>query len=336
MSDAFAPLVDTFGRRHTSLRLSVTDRCNIRCFYCMPENVQFQPKHQLLSFEELTRLAQIYARLGVKKIRLTGGEPLVRKDVSRLVTLLQQVAGIEEISLTTNGILLSKHAQELKAVGLTRLNISLDTLDRASFEKITRRDRLEEVLEGIAAAKQAGFERIKINAVALASVTEKEIIDLATFCREQELELRFIEFMPLEADHVWESGRVLLADDLLALLARHGLETKIDNQENNADPSAPAKSFQYVDGGGRLGIIASVSKPFCHNCNRLRLTAEGKMRNCLFSMDETDLKTPMRAGATDEDLAQLIRQCVLSKWAGHLINQPTFERPDRTMHSIGG
>lgn len=327
------PLIDGFGRRHNNLRISVTDRCNIRCGYCMPEEVQFQPRENLLTFEEMTALARVAASLGVDKIRLTGGEPLVRKDLDRLIRMLVAIEGIKDIGLTTNGVLLAEQAKNLFDAGLRRLNISLDTLDRRQFHEVTRRDVLDRVLAGIEAAIRTGFDPIKINAVAMKGITDDQVLPLSLFCRARGLELRFIEFMPLEADHIWDRSKVLTADEILVQLADAGLTT---TPVPAADPSAPASEYIYNDGGGKLGIIASVSKPFCGDCNRIRITADGKLRNCLFSLEEIDLKTPLRAGAGADQIAELFRQSVRAKWAGHQINSVHFIRPERTMHTIGG
>jgi cyclic pyranopterin phosphate synthase len=322
---------DSFGRRHNSLRISVTDRCNIRCTYCMPENVEFQPQSQLLSFEEITRFVEIIAPIGFDKLRLTGGEPLMRRELPKLVAMLANVPGIRDIGLTTNGVMLAKQAKALRDAGLRRINISLDTLDPVQFQKITRRDSFAQVMKGIDAADSVGFESIKINAVAARGVTD--VLGLARFCRQRGFELRFIEFMPLEADHIWSRGSVLTADEILALLADAGIPAEPLAKD---DPSAPAEEYRYIDGIGRLGLIASVSKPFCGNCNRVRITADGKLRNCLFSLDEVDIKTPLRSGESTSTIQHLVRECVAKKWAGHQINSVHFIRPERTMHSIGG
>ena len=328
-----APLIDSFGRRHNNLRLSVTDRCNLRCTYCMPEEVEFLPKGHLLSFEELTRVATVAASLGVDKLRLTGGEPTLRQDLDRLVRMLVAVPGIRDIGLTTNGMLLEKFAGSLFDAGLRRLNVSLDSIDEGQFRILTRRQGVERVLAGIAEAKRVGFSSIKINAVAIKGTTETQIVPLARYCLENGLELRFIEFMPLEADGVWDRSKVLTAEEILSILADAGLDA-VPSPE--ADPNAPAEEFVYSSGGGKLGIIGSVSRPFCANCNRLRLTAEGKLRNCLFSLEETDLRESLRMGADDDEIRNIFRQVVADKWAGHQINSPTYIRPLRTMHAIGG
>ena len=330
---SMTPLVDRFGRTHDNLRISVTDRCNIRCVYCMPESVEFLPKTQILTFEELVRLAQVAASLGIRKIRLTGGEPLVRSSLWVLIEQLVAIEGIRDIGLTTNGILLEDQALKLKRAGLKQLNISLDTLDPDRFLALTRRTGVESVLQGIAAAQDAGFERIKINAVAIKGFSEPDIVPLAQFCRDQGLELRFIEYMPLDAKDVWERSKVLLMDELIASIESSvGPLVPVVGQ----DPNAPALEFHYADGSGKIGFIASVSRPFCQSCNRVRITAVGKLRNCLFAVDETDLRSLIRSGANNETLAQAFRNSVAEKWEGHEINTSRFIKPDRLMHSIGG
>jgi GTP 3',8-cyclase len=329
-----APLVDGFGRVHTSLRVSVTDRCNIRCFYCMPaENVQFKPRRELLSFEEIERFVRVVARMGVDKIRLTGGEPLVRHELPVLVRLLSSIAGIREIAMTTNGILLADQVQALKEAGLGRLNISLDSLNRDTFFKISRREGLEKVLAGIFAARDAGFRKIRLNAVAIRGITEPEIVPLGQFARQHGMEMRFIEFMPLDADGQWDTTSVLSGAAI-----REVLEREIGPLVPLAvvDPSQPATDYAFADGVGRIGFINPVTQPFCHSCNRLRLTAEGQVRNCLFSTAEWDARATMRGGGTDEQLEALVRASVGAKAAGHGIDDPSFVRPERAMYQIGG
>ncbi|QDU64100.1 Cyclic pyranopterin monophosphate synthase [Planctomycetes bacterium Pan216] len=327
------PLIDSFGRRHNNLRISVTDRCNFRCTYCMPEDVTFLPQQHLMSFEEIARFAHIAAGRGVDKIRLTGGEPLLRRELHKLVAMLTSIPGIKEVGLTTNGLLLGEHASSLVEAGLRRLNVSLDTLDRDQFRRIARRDGLEKVLDGIERARVVGFGPIKVNAVAMKGSNEDQVVPLARYCRERGLELRFIEYMPLEAEETWQRGQVLTAAQLRDMLAEAGMPTQ---PIPRSDPSAPATDFEYTDGKGRLGIIASVSEPFCQSCNRIRLTAEGKLRNCLFALEEVDIKTPMRQGASDAEIASLIEGNVVDKWEGHQINSAGYVRPPRTMHTIGG
>ncbi len=328
------PLVDTFGRVHSNLRVSVTDRCNIRCFYCMPaENVHFKPRHELLSFEEIERFVRVAAQLGVDKIRLTGGEPLVRHGLPDLVRKLAQVPGIRDIAMTTNGILLAEQAQALKDAGLGRLNISLDTLEPDTFFRISRREGLAQVLEGIFAAQRVGFRKIRLNAVAIRGITEPEIVPLGQFARRHGLEMRFIEFMPLDAEANWDDQQVITGEQIRATLTE-GIGPL--NPLPVEDPSQPATDYEFADGLGRIGFINPVSQPFCHHCNRLRLTAEGQVRNCLFSIEEWDARRLLRGGASDEDLTALIRASIGAKKAGHGINSDQFVKPDRAMYQIGG
>jgi cyclic pyranopterin phosphate synthase len=311
----------------------VTDRCNIRCVYCMPEQVQFLPRAQLLSFEEIERFVRIAVTLGIDKIRLTGGEPLVRRDIPLLIEKLVAIPGVKDVGLTTNGILLAPVARSLRDAGLKRINISLDTMDPAKFLQLTRRTGLEQVIEGILAAKEAGFDPVKVNAIAMRGVTEDDVVPLAQFSRDHGLELRFIEYMPLDGGHLWEREKVLFAADIIDLLERGiGPLSPVVDQ----DPRAPALDYDWVDGGGRIGFIASVSRPFCLSCNRIRLTSDGKLRNCLFALEETDIRALLRAGASDSTIAGAIRDSVASKWEGHEINTARFIQPERMMHSIGG
>jgi cyclic pyranopterin phosphate synthase len=325
-------LIDTFGRKHNNLRISVTDRCNLRCTYCMPEDVVFMDRSALLTFEEITHFVRVAAPLGVDKVRLTGGEPLMRRDLATLVRMLADVPGLRDLGLTTNGLLLVEHAQTLYDAGLRRINISLDTLSPERFQQLTRRAGLERVLDGIHAAKQAGFDPIKVNAVSIRGVTEPEVVPLALFAREHGLEMRFIEYMPIGADH-WERDKVYFAHEILEQIER---EVAPLVPAEDYDPRAPAMEFRYADGGGRVGIIASVSRPFCMSCNRIRLTAEGKLRNCLFALTEVDVKPFLRDRPDDEALAETIRRNVRDKWEGHEINTSRFVKPLRTMHAIGG
>lgn len=329
-----APLTDSFGRVHTNLRISVTDRCNVRCFYCMPETpVRFAPREEILDFEEIERFARIAAGLGINKLRLTGGEPLLRRDLPELVKRLACIKGIRDLALTTNGVLLEQFAAPLYDAGLRRLNVHIDTLDRERFERITRRDDLPRVLAGLEAAKRLGYTKIKLNAVAVKNLVEPDIVPLARFARENGFEVRYIEFMPLDAQSLWDRSKVLLADTIIDTLSR---EISPLIAVPDPDPRAPAVEYEYADGGGSVGFIASVSRPFCLNCNRLRLTADGKLRYCLFAIDEDDLKGPLRAGATDEEIVAIIRRNVAGKWLGHEINSPQFVAPPRPMYSIGG
>lgn len=327
-------LVDSFGRRHTNLRLSVTDRCNIRCFYCMPaENVVFRPREELLTFEEIERFVRVAACMGINKLRLTGGEPLVRSDLHLLIRKLVAVPGIEDVALTTNGILLAEQAEDLKSAGLDRLNISLDSLSEETFERISRRTGLQKVLDGIFAAKQARFEKIRLNAIAIRGLTEDEIVPLARFAREQQLELRFIEFMPLDADGKWTNEEVLTGEAIRQKLESEFCQLKPVRRE---DPSQPAIDFRFSDGLGRIGFINPVSQPFCGDCNRLRLTAEGQIRNCLFSTTEWDARAVLREEGTQDELAQLLQDCVQAKKPAHGIGESDFEKPARAMYQIGG
>jgi cyclic pyranopterin phosphate synthase len=328
------PLIDTFGRVHDNLRISVTDRCNIRCFYCMPETgVKFQPREQLLTFEEIERFVRIAVTLGVRKLRITGGEPLLRKDLPTLVRKLGSIQGIEDMALTTNGVLLTEQAQALYDAGLRRLNVHLDTLDRERFKQITRRDDFDRVLAGIETCLRIGYGPIKINAVAVKNLVEPDIVPLARFGRERGIEIRYIEFMPLDSQGLWDHGRVLLADDMIAMLTSEiGPLREIPDR----DPRAPATEYEFADGGGRVGFIASVSRPFCLNCNRIRLTADGKFRYCLFAIDETDMRALLRDGGPDEAVAEAIRASVKAKWIGHQINSAQFVPPPRPMYQIGG
>lgn len=327
-------LIDSFGRVHNNLRISVTDRCNIRCFYCMPaEDVVFMQRNELLSFEEIERVVRIGVTLGIDKVRLTGGEPLVRRDLSQLVAKIDAIPGIRDVGLTTNGILLADQAQELFDAGLRRINISLDALDPVKFKEITRRDGYEKVIEGIHAAKAAGFDPVKVNAVSIRGVTESEIVPFGRMARETGVEIRFIEFMPLDADNAWERDKVLFADEIIELLSREIMPLI---PLENRDPQAPATEFMFEDGLGRIGLIASVSRPFCMSCNRFRLTADGKLRNCLFSLEETDVKAMIRGNGTDDEIARAMIESVRAKKEGHEINSAKFVQPDRPMHSIGG
>lgn len=326
-------LVDAFGRVHTDLRISVTDRCNLRCGYCMPAEVVFLPREDLLTYEEIARVARVAAGLGVRTIRLTGGEPLVRRDVDALVAMLVDVPGIDEVSLTTNGLLLAEQAKRLRKAGLTRLNVSLDALSQETFERIARRRGLDQVLAGIAATKAAGFETIRINAVSIRGLTESEIVPLAMFCRRENLQLRFIEFMPLDADGTWASEQVLSGADVRTILVR---EVGPLEPLPMADPGQPAVDWRWADGAGIVGFIDPVTNPFCERCDRLRLTADGQFRNCLFATDEWDVRSVLRAGGDDDMIADLLRGCVAAKRAAHGIGSPTFERPARAMYQIGG
>jgi cyclic pyranopterin phosphate synthase len=331
-------LVDSFGRTHNNLRISVTDRCNIRCFYCMPEGpVQYLPRKHLLTYEEITELVKIFVSLGIDRVRLTGGEPLVRQDLPVLIKSLKAIDGLVDIGLTTNGILLADQAQALKEAGLSRINISLDALDEASFREFARRDGLEAVLRGIEAAQRVGLDPIKINAVAVRGLTEKQIIPFGEFALKTGIDVRFIEYMPLDAENQWEREKVLFAGEIRQALIEHfGPLTP----ESTSSREAPATDYTFANGKGQIGFIASVSEPFCNRCNRLRLTADGKLRNCLFSLEETDLKSLLRLEESVDHrqrlIAEAIRDSVAHKKEGHEINTARFIQPARPMHSIGG
>ena len=327
-------LIDSFGRVHNNLRISVTDRCNIRCFYCMPaESVQFMDRKDLLTFEEIERVAGIGTTLGIDRIRLTGGEPLVRRDLPVLVEKLVRLPGIRDVGLTTNGILLKQQVRELRDAGLGRVNISLDALSADKFQEITRREGFEQVLEGIQSAIDAGLDPVKINAVAIRNLTENEIVRFGEFARESGVEVRFIEFMPLDADNAWEREKVLFGHEIIQKLSESIMPLRL---LESPDLQAPASQFEFEDGRGRIGLIASVSQPFCRTCNRFRLTADGKLRNCLFSLDEYDVRTLLRGDAGDEQIAALMQEAISAKKEGHEINTARFVQPDRPMYSIGG
>lgn len=326
------PLIDTFGRVADDLRVSVTDRCNFRCTYCMPaEGMQWLPKSEILTFEETTRLLGIFVGLGVRSIKVTGGEPTVRADLPKLVRMFREVGPELDISLTTNGVLLDRLAAPLAEAGVDRATVSCDSLMRHRFAEMTRRDALDKVLAGLRAAEAAGLTPIKINCVVIGGTNDDELVDFARWARETGYEVRFIETMPLDADRAWERERVVPAARILETIdAAYPLEVAGHGNE-------PAASYRFADGApGGIGVIASVTQPFCDTCNRLRLTAEGQVRSCLFALEETDLRGPMRAGASDDEIAGLIRTNVWRKWSGHRIDQPDFVQPARSMSMIGG
>ncbi|MEQ9163304.1 MAG: GTP 3',8-cyclase MoaA, partial [Ilumatobacter fluminis] len=313
------------------LRIAVTDRCNFRCTYCMPEEgMEWMPRSEILTFEEITRVARICVeQYGFTGIRLTGGEPTIRAHFSRLVSQLSGL-GID-VAMTTNAATLRNTAHDLRAAGLNRINISLDTLDREKFERMTRRDELENVLAGIDAAIDAGFEPVKINAVIERGVNDDELVDLARYGRDTGVEVRFIEFMPLDATDEWQRSKVVGQDEIVARLSEVW-----ELEQVPARGAAPADRWRYTDGGGLVGVIPTVTKPFCGDCDRVRLTADGQLRTCLFSTDEFDLRAALRGGETDEQIAARIEAAVGTKWAGHQINQVNFIRPKRNMSQIGG
>ncbi len=327
-----APLRDALGRVVDDLRISVTDRCNFRCVYCMPEEgMKWLPRDEILSFEELTRLAAIFVAAGTRTIRLTGGEPLVRKDLPTLVRMLHGLHDELDLSLTTNGFLLRRDAQALADAGLRRVNVSLDSLRADRFARITRRDCLNTVLDGIEAAKDAGLTPVKVNCVVVRGFNDDEVLDFARMAREQGVHVRFIEFMPLDASGEWGRDSVVPGDELLDAVES---EFRMQPRDNGHDP---AQRVTFADGApGELGFINSVSAPFCTRCNRVRITADGQLRTCLFSVTEIDLRGPLRDGASDTELERIIREAIWRKEPGHRINEPDFVRPARSMSQIGG
>ncbi|GJL79231.1 MAG: GTP 3',8-cyclase [Nitrospinaceae bacterium] len=326
-------LVDGMGRTIVNLRISVTDRCNFRCTYCMPaDNVEFMDREKLLTFEELTRVASVVSKMGINRLRLTGGEPLMRKDLPQLIKMLSQVEGIDDIAMTTNAFFLKEHAKNLKDAGLKRLNVSLDALDQEKFKHVNRRDCLQQVLDGLQEAAKVGFKSIKINAVAMKNFSETEIISLIEMGRSDGFEVRFIEFMPLDSDQAWERDKVLFGHEIVDLIREKYELIPIDNSLE----IGPASEYKFADGKGKIGIITAVSNPFCDHCNRIRMTADGKLRTCLFSTHETNLKELIRSGASDATIVETILQAVAIKEPGHKINLDDFERPQRAMHAIGG
>jgi len=329
---AHGPLVDAFGRVADDLRVSVTDRCNLRCTYCMPAwGLGWLPRDEILTFEELARLVRIFVGLGVRSIKVTGGEPTVRADLSTLVRMFREAGPELDISMTTNGVLLERLAGPLADAGLDRVTVSCDSLIRLRFAEMTRRDALDRVLAGILAAEAAGLTPVKVNCVVVAGRNEDEVVDFARWARETGRLVRFIEYMPLDAQRAWERTRVVPGASIFdAIDAVFPLVPESSDHE-------PATSFRFADGApGGVGVIASVTEPFCSSCNRLRLTAEGRVRSCLFALEDTDLRRPLRSGATDEELTALIRANIRCKWSGHRINHPDFVRPERSMSMIGG
>jgi cyclic pyranopterin phosphate synthase len=327
------PLHDGHGRRISDLRVSVTDRCNFRCQYCMPaEGLPWLERSEVLSFEEIERLVTVMAQMGVNTLRLTGGEPLVRRDFPKLAAALKLVPGLDELSVTTNGFLLERDAAALVAAGVDRFNVSVDSLQRDRFYAQTRRDALDRVLAGLEhLATFPEAHPIKVNAVAIRGFTEEEVLPFARFAREHPYEVRFIEYMPLDGDRAWKADQVLTGAEI-----RAAIHAVYPLQDAERDPHATARVHRFADGRGRIGFINPVSEPFCGDCNRLRLTADGRLRTCLFSLHETDLRAPLRTGATDDELAQIIRTAVWAKELKHRVNEPGFVQPARTMSAIGG
>jgi cyclic pyranopterin phosphate synthase len=351
-------LRDSHGRVMRDLRVSVTDRCNFRCLYCLPETeeaanfyrtrweglgklpgpagpiaYEWKPKVELLTYEEIVRVSRIAVELGVTKLRVTGGEPLLRQGVEKLVGSLAGLAGVEDLAMTTNGFLFARKAEALRAAGLRRVSFSMDSLDRENFRRMTGRDGLAEVLEGIRIAQEMGFSPVKVNAVVIRGMNDHELETLAEFAMERGLSLRFIEFMPLDSSRAWQRDLVVPGREILERLkARFGLEAV----DQSGQPSETARRWRFAGGRGEIGVIAPVSEPFCGHCNRLRLTADGKIRTCLFSIGEHDLRPMLRGGATDDELAWRLVEIVRGKEAGHRIGKPDFVQPARTMSCIGG
>ncbi len=332
--DPGGALVDRFGRVHRDLRISVTDRCNFRCVYCMPEEgVRFLPRAQILSYEELARVAGVAYGLGIRRVRITGGEPLVRRGVESFIEMLSAI-GFEDLSMTTNGTGLERQAPRLAAAGLRRVNISCDSLRPERFASIRRSGDLATVLRAMDAAERAGLSPLKVNVVVLAGVNDDEIVDFARFARETERIVRFIEYMPLDGAGSWERASVVPATRIVEEISRHWRLEPLAGSD--ADPYAPATRYRFTDGAGEIGVIPTVTEPFCGTCDRLRVTADGAIRNCLFANEETPLKTLLRSGADDAAIALAFRQAVEAKLPGHGINDPGFLRPRRSMSMIGG
>ena len=346
-----ARLVDSHGRRIRDLRISITDRCNFRCLYCLPETEEaadffrssskskprpihreWKPKSHFLSYEEIVRVAGVAADLGVNKIRLTGGEPLLRRDVPKLIGQLDAISGIKDIALTTNGFSFLKEAEALQKAGLNRVTFSLDSLDSSNFKRLTGREAFKDVMESIIRAKKLGFSPVRINAVVIRGLNDHEIVPLVRFAQDQGLEIRFIEFMPLDSGRAWQKDHVVTGSEILSIL-----QAEFDLESLELEhASATAKRWRLVGGESEIGLITPVSEPFCGQCNRVRLTADGKLRTCLFSLEEHDLKPLLRGGGDDEALSQWLEDVVLKKERGHRIGQEQFQRPDRTMSAIGG
>jgi GTP 3',8-cyclase len=327
------PLLDRHGRRIRDLRVSVTDRCNFRCQYCMPaEGMPWLDRAELLTFEEIARLVGLLARLGIEGVRLTGGEPLARREFPKLVSMLSPIPELRDLSLTTNGYLLERDAAALADAGIQRVNVSIDSLQRDRFFQITRRDALPQVLRGLdAIAAQPAIRRVKVNALGIRGFTEEEILPFCELARSTQIQVRFIEFMPLDADHAWTEDQVLTGEEI-----RSAIEERYELAEVPREPSATARVFRFADGLGEVGFVNPVSEPFCADCDRIRLTSDGKLRTCLFSLGETDLRGPLRDGATEAELERIIRAAVWRKELKHRVNEQGFVQPERTMSAIGG
>jgi cyclic pyranopterin phosphate synthase len=329
------PLVDSYGRRIKSMRISITDKCNFRCTYCMPaEGLPWLKKAEILSYEEITRVARIATSIGIEQIRLTGGEPLVRRDLPELIRMLKPLPGLRSLSLTTNGVLLKKQAAALAEAGLTRINVSLDSLVREKFARLTRRDQFDAVIAGLEELENyPSIHPIKINAVAMKGFTEDEVLDFAALARRKPYIVRWIEFMPLDADQIWRKEDILTGAEILAIIEKaYGPMIRI----TDGDPSETARRYRFPDGIGEVGFINPVSEPFCSTCDRIRMTADGKLRTCLFSTEETDLREPLRSGASDEVIEEIIRGAVWNKELKHYIGDKRFRRANRSMSMIGG
>lgn len=326
-------LVDSFGRIAKKLRISVTDRCNFTCIFCMPAQPVWIPKEEILTYEEIERLAKIFVKLGIEKIKLTGGEPLVRKDVEILIKKLSNIEGIKSISMTTNGYFLPEKAKILKEAGLNSCTISFHSLDKEKFNSVTGKDVYDRVLKGIQAAIDAGFEKVKINTVIIRGYNENEILDLVEFARNNKLILRFIEFMPFDGLHFWNLEKVVTGEEILRIIKK-----KYDFEEIPREPGSTSQNYRFKDGKGEFGIITSISRPFCYDCDRIRLKADGKLVPCMFSKDEYDLKSPLRNGASDEEIMELIKNYYYKKFRGVELLIKSHKLPShiRPMHTIGG
>lgn len=329
------PLVDSYGRRIKSMRISVTDKCQFRCTYCMPaEGLPWLKKAEILSYEEIERVSRVAVSIGIEQIRLTGGEPLVRRDLPELVRKLHAIPGLRSLSLTTNGILLKQQAQALAEAGLTRINVSLDSLMREKFARLTRRDQIDRVLEGLAELElYPSIHPVKINAVAIRDYSEEEVLDFVRFARNKAYVMRWIEFMPLDADQIWRKEDILTGGEIKAIIeAAYGPLVPI----TTGDPAETARRYTFSDGIGEVGFINPVSEPFCASCDRIRLTADGQIRTCLFATEETDLRAVLRSDADDEAVAETLRQAVWHKELKHYIGDKRFKRANRSMSMIGG
>jgi GTP 3',8-cyclase len=325
-------LVDKFGRVVTKLRVSVTDKCNMRCLYCMPaEGLEWMPREEILTFEEIARVVKLSAELGVRKIRVTGGEPLLRKGVEDLIYTLSTVPGIKTVSMTTNGYFLKEKAESLARAGLCGINVSLDSLKPEKFKKVTRRNYFDRVIEGIHAAESANLYPIKINAVVIRGYNDDEIEDFARLSLTKPYRIRFIEFMPLDGGGTWRKDLVVTKSEILERVNRISELVEVVNGDGD-----PARKYKFKNANGEIGVIASVSQPFCGKCNRIRLTADGKIMTCLFALNEHDIKRLLRGNGTDEEIKDFLTKAVSAKWAGHLINHPDFIKPKRSMSAIGG